>query len=46
MDPMYIETPYTNGLHLFWDSFELFCLQIGSNATYFSSLVQGIVIKD
>ena len=33
--PMYIETPYINGLHLFWDSFEWFCLQISNDAKYF-----------
>ena len=37
---------HINGLHLFWDSFECFCLQISSEANYFSSLVRGIVIKD
>ena len=30
----------------FWDSFEWFCLQISSDAKYFSSLVRGIMIKD
>ena len=37
-----------NRLHLLYDSFERFCLkyQISSDATYFSSLVQGIAIKD
>ena len=30
---------YINGLHLFWDSFEWFCLQISSDAKYFSSLI-------
>ena len=24
-----------NGLHIFWDSFEWFCLQISSDANYF-----------
>ena len=28
MGPIYIKTSYINGLHLFWDSFERFCLQI------------------
>ena len=37
---------YTNELHLFWESFELFCLQISRDAKYFSSLVQSIVIED
>ena len=37
---------YFNELHLFWDSFKWFCLQISSDAKYFSSLVQGIVIED
>ena len=46
MDPVYFETPYINGLHLFLDSFEWFCLQISSDAKYFSSLVQDIVIED
>ena len=35
-----------NGLHLYWNSFDWFFLQISSDAKYFSSLVQGIVIKD
>ena len=26
---------HINGLHLFWDSFEWFCLQINSDANYF-----------
>ena len=26
---------HINGLHLFWDSFEWFCLQISSNTKYF-----------
>ena len=34
-----------NRLNLFWDSFKRFCLQISSDEKYFSSLVQGIVIK-
>ena len=46
MGAMYIETPNINELHLFWDRFEWFCFQIKSDAEYFSSLVQGIVIKD
>ena len=46
MGPMYIETYYINRLHLFWESFEWFCLQKSSDARYFSSLVQGIVIKE
>ena len=33
-------------LHLFWDSFEWFCLQISSDAKYFFSLVQGIGMED
>ena len=37
---------HINGLHLFWDSFEWFCLEISCDAKYFSSLVQGIVIED
>ena len=37
---------HINGLNLFCDSFEWFCLQISSDTKYFSSLVQGIVIKD
>ena len=36
---------HVNGLCLFWDSFEWFCFQISSDAKYFSSLIQGIVIK-
>ena len=31
---------HINGLHLFWDSFEWFCLQISNDTKYFSSLVQ------
>ena len=46
MGPMYIEKPYINGSHIFLDSFEWFCFQISSDAKYFSSLVQSIVIKD
>ena len=46
MRPMYFETPYINGLHLFWDCFEIICLQISSDAKYVSSLVHGIVIED
>ena len=46
MGPVHIETPYINGLQLFWDSFQWFRLQISSDAKYFSSLVQGIVIED
>ena len=30
---------HINGLHLFWDSFEWFSLQISSDAKYFSSFV-------
>ena len=41
MDPMYIETPYINGLHLFWDSFEWFYHQLSCDAKYFSLLVGG-----
>ena len=37
---------HIDAMHLFWDSFERFCLQISSGAKYFPSLVQGIVIKD
>ena len=37
---------HINGLHLFWDSFKWFCLQISSDGKYFSSLVLGIKIKD
>ena len=37
---------YINGLHLFWDSFEWFCLQISIDAKYFSSIVQVILIED
>ena len=37
---------HINGLHLFWDSFEWFCLQISSDAKYFSSVVQGIVSEN
>ena len=33
--PMYMEKPYINGLHLFWNSFEWFCLQISTDAKYF-----------
>ena len=33
-------------LSLFWDSFDWFCLQISSDAKYFSFLVPGIVIDD
>ena len=36
MGSMYIKTPYMNGLHLFWDSFQWFCFQISSDAKYFS----------
>ena len=36
---------YSNGLLLFWDSFERSCLQISSYGKYFSSLVQGTVTK-
>ena len=35
-----------NRLHLFWDSFEWFRLQISSDAKYFSSRIEGIVIED
>ena len=37
---------HINGLQLFWDSFEWFCLQKSSDAKYFSFLVQGIVIEN
>ena len=37
---------YIYRLHLFWDSFKWFCLQICSDANIFSSHVQGIVIED
>ena len=37
---------HINGLHLLWDSFEGFCLQISRDTKYFSSFVQGIMIKD
>ena len=37
---------YIDGLHLFWDSFELFCLQIIETQNIFSSLIQVIVTKD
>ena len=37
---------HINGLYLFWECFEWFCLQISSDTKYFSSLVQGIVIKN
>ena len=37
---------HINGLYLFWDGYEWFCLQISSDAKYFASLVQGIVIED
>ena len=30
---------YINGLHLFWDSFDWFCLQISSDAKYFFLLL-------
>ena len=46
MDSLYIMTPYIKGLYLFLDSFEWFCLQIGHHTKYFSSIIQGIVIKD
>ena len=37
--------PYhINGLHLFWNSFEWFCLYISRDPKYFSSLVQCILI--
>ena len=32
---MYIETSYINGLHLFLDNFDWFCLQINSDIKYF-----------
>ena len=35
VDPIYIETPCINGLHLFWDSFERYCLQISCDGKYF-----------
>ena len=45
MGSMYTETAYINGgAYLFWDSFEWFCLQISSEAKYFSSLVQGLIV--
>ena len=34
---------HINGLHLFWDSFEWFCLQIVVTQNIFPLLVQGIV---
>ena len=37
---------HINRLNLFWDSFKWFRLQIRSDAKYFSSLVQGIVVED
>ena len=37
---------HINRLYLFWNSLQLFYLQISSEVKYFSSLVQGIVIKD
>ena len=37
---------HIDGLHLFWHSFEWFCLQISSDTKYFFSLLQGIVIKN
>ena len=33
-------------LHLFWDSYEWFCLQISSDTKYFFTLVQRILMKD
>ena len=41
----YDDNHYTTGT-FFWDSCEWFCFQIRSDAKYFSSLVQGIVIED
>ena len=41
MGPMYNET-----LCIYFESYEWWCLQISSDAKYFSSLVQGIVIVD
>ena len=37
---------HINGLHLFYDTFEWFCLQISSDTKYFSSLVPDIVIEN
>ena len=37
---------HSNGLHLFWDSREWFCLQISCDAKYFSCFVYDIVTKD
>ena len=41
-----INPDHINGLQLFWACFELFYLRISCEAKYFSSLVQGFVIKD
>ena len=38
-----INNSHINGLHLFLDRFEWFCLQISK---FFSSFIQGIVIED
>ena len=35
MAPMYIETPYINGLHLYWENCKWFCHQIFSDTKYF-----------
>ena len=37
---------HINGLHLFWDSLEWFCLQISSDTKYFLTIIQGSVIED
>ena len=37
---------HINGLHVFWDSFEWFGLQISSDTKMYFSLVQGIGIEE
>ena len=42
MSPLYIKTAYNNGLHLFWFSWEWFCLQISSDRKYFPLLSKAL----